>query len=209
MSLSDDAPPLSVKKSSWLRRLYDWTLSWAHKPHGTLALFIIAFLESSFFPIPPDILLIALCVGHPEKAMRKAFVCTAGSVLGGMLGYGIGWGMWGVMHDWFIPTVFSQANFDKVGLLYQDNAFIAIFTAAFTPIPYKVFTVTAGVFHVNFLTLVFASIIGRGMRFFLIAGLIRIYGAQVRNFIEKHFDRLAWLALILGIAGFAALKYFR
>jgi membrane protein YqaA with SNARE-associated domain len=207
MATSEEFSPPLVKKPGWLRRLYDWTLSWAHKPHGTMALFIIAFMESSFFPIPPDILLIALCVGHPEKAMRKALVCTVGSVLGGMAGYAIGWGAWGVMKDWFIPTVFSQANFDKVGLLFQDNAFLSIFTAAFTPIPYKVFTVTAGVFHVSFLALILASIVGRGMRFFLIAGLIRVFGAKVRLFIEKYFDILAWVALVVGIAGFVLLKY--
>jgi membrane protein YqaA with SNARE-associated domain len=192
-----------------LRRLYNWTLGWAERPGGAWALFVIAFMESSFFPIPPDVLLLALCVGAPRKSFKFALICSAGSVLGGMLGYAIGYGAWHAVKDFFIPYVFSQAAFDKVQQLYQGNAFLAILTAAFTPIPYKVFTIAAGVFNVNFWTLVTASIVGRSARFFMVGGLIFFFGARIKTLIEKYFDWFAWGLLALGIAGFVAIKYLK
>ncbi len=190
-----------------IRRLYNWTIGWADRPGGAWALFGIAFIESSFFPIPPDVLLLALCVGAPTRSFRFALICSAGSVLGGMFGYLIGYAAWHAVKGWFIPFVFSQALFDKVQVLYQGNAFLAVLTAAFTPIPYKVFTVAAGVFEVNFWTLVSASIVGRSARFFMVAGTIFFFGAQVKALIEKYFDWFAWALLALGIAGFVAIKY--
>ena len=191
----------------FIRRLYDWTTGWAHRPGGTWALFGIAFVESSFFPIPPDVLLVALCVGAPRKAFRLAFICSAGSVLGGMFGYLIGDMAWHVVKGWFIPYVFSQALFDKVQVLYQKNAFLAVLTAAFTPIPYKVFTIAAGVFQVSFSTLVAASIVGRSTRFFLVGGVLYFFGAPMKVLLEKYFDWFAWGLLALGICGFVAVKY--
>lgn len=190
-----------------IRRLYNWTIGWADRPGGAWALFLIAFVESSFFPIPPDVLLLALCVGAPKRSFRFALICSLGSVLGGMAGYAIGWGAWHAVKGMFIPYVFSQELFDKVQHLYQGNAFLAILTAAFTPIPYKVFTVAAGVFEVNFWTLVSASIVGRSARFFLVAGVIFAFGPTVKRLIEKYFDWFAWALLALGIAGFLAVKY--
>jgi membrane protein YqaA with SNARE-associated domain len=197
----------SEKPPGLIRRLYNWTVSWADKPGGSHALFWIAFLESSFFPIPPDILLIALCFGAREKWARYAFICTVGSVLGGIAGWSIGWGLWSVVHSWFIPFVFSQANFQMVEQLYQKNAFLAVFTAAFTPIPYKVFTVAGGVFGVNLFTLIAASIFGRAGRFFIVAGLIRIFGPTVKPFIEKHLEWCFLAATALLIGGFVIIKY--
>ncbi|MST94536.1 MAG: DedA family protein [Pedosphaera sp.] len=191
----------------FIRRLYNWTIGWADRPGGAWALFGIAFVESSFFSIPPDVLLLALCVGAPRKSFRFALICAAGSVLGGMFGYFIGYAAWHAVKGLFIPYVFSQALFDKVQVLYQGNAFLAVLTAAFTPIPYKVFTIAAGVFEVNFWTLVSASIVGRSARFFMVAGTIFFFGAQVKALIEKYFDWFAWALLALGIAGFIAIKY--
>ena len=192
-----------------IRRLYNWTVGWAERPGSSWALFFIAFAESSFFPIPPDVLLIALCVGASKKSFRFALICSVGSVLGGMFGYLIGYGAWHAVKDLFIPYVFSQAIFDKVQVLYQQNAFLSVLTAAFTPIPYKVFTVAAGVFEVNFLTLVSASILGRSARFFLVGGILFYFGPQMKTLLEKYFDWFAWGLLALGIAGFVALKYLR
>jgi membrane protein YqaA with SNARE-associated domain len=189
--------------------LYDWTVGWAQRPGSTWALFGIAFVESSVFPVPPDVLLLALSVGAPRRALWFAAVCAAGSVLGGMLGYAIGYGAWEVARGFFIPHIFSQEAFDHVGRLYQGNAFLAILTAAFTPIPYKVFTVAAGVFHVSFPVLVAASALGRSARFFLVAGAIYLFGAQVKSLIEKYFDWFAWALLALGVGGFVAIKYLR
>lgn len=201
-------PPAPIgRRPHLLRRLYDWTVGWAQRPGSTWALFGIAFVESSVFPVPPDVLLLALCVGAPRRALWFATVCAIGSVLGGMLGYLIGYAAWEVTRDFFIPHIFSQATFDQVGRLYQGNAFVAILTAAFTPIPYKVFTVAAGVFHVSFPALVLASALGRSARFFLVAGAIYLFGTQVKELIEKYFDWLAWALLALGVGGFLAVKY--
>jgi membrane protein YqaA with SNARE-associated domain len=192
-----------------LRRLYDWTLSWAEHPGGAWALFFIAVAESSVFPVPPDVLLIALAIGSVRSSFRFALICSVGSVTGGMLGYAIGWGAWLSVRDFFIPWVFSQAAFDQVQQLYQGNAFLAILTAAFTPIPYKVFTVAAGVFEVRFLTLVVASAVGRSARFFAVATVIYLFGARVKRLIERYFDWCATAFLILGVSGFVAVKYLR
>lgn len=191
----------------WLRRLYRWTISWADTPYGGIALFLIAFAESSFFPIPPDVLLIALCVGSQAKAFRFAAICGAGSVLGGMAGYAIGWGLWGTMHGVFIPHVFSQEVFDKVVKLYEQNAFWTVFTAAFTPIPYKVITIAAGVCQINFGALVLGSLLGRNMRFFLVAGSLYFFGARMKIFIEKYFDILSVIFTALLVGSFVVLKY--
>ncbi len=197
------------KPAHLLRRLYDWTVHWAERPSGAWALFCIAVIESSVFPVPPDVLLIALAVGAPKRALRFAAVCSVGSVLGGMIGYAIGWGAWQAVKGFFIPYIFSQAAFDRVAGLYQGNAFVAILGAAFTPIPYKVFTIAAGVFGVNFWTLVVASLIGRSARFFTVGGLIYIFGPRVKALIEKYFDWFALGLLILAIAGFVAVKYMK
>jgi membrane protein YqaA with SNARE-associated domain len=192
-----------------VRRLYDWTVGWADRPGGAWALFAIAFIESSFFPIPPDVLLIALCIGRPAQSYRFALICTVGSVLGGLGGWVIGKAAWHVVQGLFIPFVFSQATFDHVQRLYQGNAFVAILTAAFTPIPYKVFTVAAGVFDVGLTTLLVASILGRAGRFFAVGTVIYLFGARVRTLIDRYFDLFTWALLALGIAGFLAVRFMK
>lgn len=192
-----------------IRRLYDWTVGWADRPGGTWALFVIAFAESSFFPVPPDVLLIALCVGAPRASFRFALVSSVGSVLGGLFGWLLGAAAWHVLKDLFIPYVFPQSTFDHVQRLYQGNAFLAILTAAFTPIPYKVFTVAAGVLDVSLTTLLAASALGRSARFFLVASVFFLFGRQMRALIERYFDLLTWAFLALGVVGFLAVRYFR
>lgn len=191
-----------------LRKLYFWTLHWADTKHALPALFLISFTESSLFPIPPDILLMAMCFASPRKWFSYALVCTAASVLGGVLGWYIGFGFWGVTKDFFFNVIpgFTPEKFHKVELLYQNNAFLAVFAAAFTPIPYKVFTIAAGVCHVAVPTLVLASILGRGARFYLVAALIRLFGPAVKPFLEKHFEIATFILLIAAAAGFAAIK---
>lgn len=201
------AAPRVVGRPHAIRRLYEWTIGWADRPGGPWALFWIAFIESSFFPVPPDVLLLALCVGAAAKAFRFAFICSAGSVLGGMFGYFIGDVAWHAVRDWFIPLVFSQTLFDQVQVLYRENAFLAILTAAFTPIPFKVFTVAAGVFEVDLMTFCAASVLGRSARFFLVAGILYYFGPPVKRLLEKYFDRFAWALLALGAGGFVTLKY--
>jgi len=207
--MSNETPSKWKAATGWIRRLYDWTVQWAERPGGAWALFGIAFMESSFFPVPPDVLLLALSVGAPRRALWFACLCSAGSVLGGVFGYLIGHYAWEAVRGFFIPYVFSQAAFDRVATLYNDNAFVAILSAAFTPIPYKVFTVAAGVCGVNLGTLVVASALGRSARFFMVGGAVYWLGPRVKVWIERYFDWLAWALLVLGVGGFVALKYLR
>ncbi|MEG1608008.1 MAG: YqaA family protein [Mucinivorans sp.] len=196
-----------AKKSNFVRHFYDWVLHWADTPWGGVALFVLAFAESSFFPIPPDVLLIALCLGAPKKAFRYAVICTVASVLGACLGYGIGLWAWSGMQDWFIPHVFSQEGFASVGAMYEQWNFWAVFTAGFTPIPYKIFTIAAGAFGINFMMFVVASIVGRAGRFFLISFLIYKFGPSIKHFIDKYFNLLAVAFTVLLIGGFVLVKY--
>jgi membrane protein YqaA with SNARE-associated domain len=203
-----------------MRGVYDWTLAWASTPYATPALFILAFVEASFFPIPPDVLLMALALGRPQRSFFYVAVCTVGSVAGAVLGWYIGLGLWAGFGTaaacpeyaggaWIFEHVpgFTCERFALVQDLYQDNAWMTLFTAAFTVIPYKVFTIAAGVFRVSIVTLVFASIVGRGARFALVGGLIYFFGPQVKEFIEKRFDLLALLFTLLLIGGFVVVKY--
>lgn len=189
------------------RRLYTWVLGWADTKYGVPALAIVSFAESSFFPVPPDPLLMALSLGKPKRAFWYALVCSVMSVLGGIFGYFIGWALWGLMSSFFLTYVFSPEAFDFVRAQYEQNAFLAILGAAITPIPYKVFTVSAGVFHINLLYLILASAIGRSARFFLEAGLVYFFGEQIRNFIDKYFNLLVTLFFILVLAGFFIVKF--
>lgn len=181
-------PPRAVPRWALHRRLYDWVLSQAHHKHGTLALFLLAFAESSFFPVPPDVLQIALTLERRGRAFFYAAVSAAGSVVGGVVGYLIGWGLWEVVSPYFFRHVFSEELFHRVERLYQQHDFWVIFVAAFTPIPYKVFTIAAGVFHVSLPMFVLASAVGRSGRFFLVAGLLWKFGAPVRRFIDRWFN---------------------
>ncbi|GHT40414.1 cytochrome b561 [Planctomycetales bacterium] len=190
------------------RRLYDWILSWAETPYGSPALFVMAFAESSFFPIPPDVLQIALSVSKPARAFWYATVSLVGSVLGALLGYYIGYKLWETTQDFFFAAhVFSRENFQYVESLYHQNAFWSIFTAAFTPVPYKIFTIAAGVCSIHLHTLIIASIIGRGMRFYLVAALFFFLGPAIKTWIEKYFDILAIVFTVLLVGGFVAIKY--
>jgi membrane protein YqaA with SNARE-associated domain len=190
----------------WLRRLYEWTLSWAEGPWGPAALGVLAFTESSFFPIPPDPLLMALCLGNPRKSLRFATLCTGASVVGGVFGYAIGHYLWEAVDKFFFAYVpgFTEKNFLFVQARYQENAFLAIFAAAFTPIPYKVFTVASGVFQTGLPVLITASILGRGMRFFGVAILLRWLGPPAKHFIDRYFNLLTVIFFILVVLGFWA-----
>lgn len=191
-----------------MRRAYDWVLSWAETPYGAVALAALSFAEASFFPIPPDVLLIALCIGKREKSMWYAGVCAVASLFGGILGYLIGWGFWEATDEFFYTYVFSEAKFAAVQSYYHQYDFWIVFIAAFTPIPYKIITIAAGVCEINFGMFLIASIIGRSMRFYLVAGLIYLFGAPIKSFIEKRFNALTIAFVILLFGGFAALKYF-
>ena len=192
---------------SWIRSLYDWVLHWAETPYGAPALFILAFAESSFFPIPPDVLLIALAISIPAKSFRYAGLALAGSVLGAFLGYYIGWGLYESIGVQIIEFYDVADQFARVGDMYNDNAFVAIAISGFTPIPYKVFTIAAGVFKVNIPVLVAASLVGRAGRFFLVGALIWKFGKPIKEFIDRYFNLVTILFTILLVGGFVVIKY--
>jgi membrane protein YqaA with SNARE-associated domain len=199
-----------------LRRLYDWVLHWAETPYGPAALFVLAFIESSFFPIPPDALLIALCLGMRRLSFRFALYCTIASVLGAMLGYAIGHYMWynaAGEYTWIakfffdhIPG-FTQQAFANIEMQYNKWDFWIIFTAGFTPIPYKLFTITSGIFNINIPMFIIASVVSLGARLFIVAFLICLFGENIRAFIDKYFNTLALVFTVLLIGGFVLVKY--
>jgi len=190
-----------------LRRLYDWVLSWTHKKYSSAALFVLAFSESSFFPVPPDVLQIALSVSKPKKSFFYALIASIGSVLGGILGYFIGLFLFDTIGSLIINSLGYQAQFNSVGGLYKSYAFLAILVSAFTPIPFKVFTIAAGFWQVGLLPLIAASIVGRSARFFLVATLIYYFGPKIKEFIDKYFNLLTMIFIILLIGGFIIVKY--
>ena len=190
------------------RKLYDWVLHWAETPYGSWALFLLAFSESSFFPVPPDVLLIALAVAVPRKSMRFALICSVGSVLGGCFGYLIGWQFMSALGEKIVAFYGLGDKVDYIGDLYRTYDAWAIAIAGFTPIPYKVFTIAAGMFKINFFVFTLASLISRSARFFLVGGLIYLFGSSIQRFIEKYFNFLAVAFTLLLIAGFIVLKRF-
>ncbi len=191
-----------------LRRLYSWVLQWAETAYGTWALFILAFCESSFFPIPPDILLIALAVAIPKRSLYYALVCSAGSVLGGCLGYLIGWQFMVGIGEKIISFYGLTEKVEYIRSLYMQYDALAIGIAGFTPIPYKVFTISAGALSINFSVFVIASLVSRSMRFFLVGWLIYRFGTGIQAFIERYFNTLAVAFTVLLVAGFVIIKYF-
>jgi len=187
--------------------MYDWTVSWSHKKSSGYALFGIAFIESSFFPVPPDVLLIPLVAANPKSWWRKALICTAGSVSGAFLGYFIGvlfYETIGIAIINFYNLHDSAATLNK---MYADNAFITILAGAFTPIPYKLMTILAGFSKISLLILFAASALGRGGRFFIVAAALRLFGPKIQYVIEKYFNILSVIFFVLLVLGFAAVKY--
>ncbi len=198
------ASPAPRRAAGLHRRLYDWVIGWADTRHGAAALFILAAAESSFFPIPPDVLLIALVLGAPRRWFRLAAICTVGSVVGGVIGYGIGAGLIDTVGAAIIRAYHAEEYYERVVDLYARYDAWLLLAAAFTPIPYKVFTIASGTLSMNLLSFTLVSLLGRGARFFLVAVLLRWFGPPLRVFIERYFNLLT-LVLLAAIAGGFAL----
>lgn len=191
-----------------MRRLYDWVIGWADSPRSEWALVAIAFAESSFFPIPPDILLIVLAVAIPARAFRLALITTVGSVAGGVLGYVIGHEFYDLIGGPIVRFYSAEDQYQRISELYQRYDAFAVAVAGLTPIPYKVATITAGFFDVDFGRFVLASLGSRSLRFFFIGGLIRAFGSRARAFIERYFDILSIIFLVLLVAGFLIVGWY-
>lgn len=196
----------TVAAPGMLRRLYDVCMGWISGKYGPWALFLIAFVESSFFPLPPDVFLIAMCVSLPALSFRYAAICSIGSVLGGAFGYGLGY--------WFMDGVGMQIvnwyglvdKYEVVQQYFKEYDVWIVGTAGFTPIPYKLFTITAGFVQSNFISFMVISLLARSARFFLVAGLIWKFGPQIKYFIDRYFNILSIAFVVLLAGGFVLIK---
>ena len=202
-------------KVNVLKRLYAWLLHWAGTPYGGAVLCVWAFAESSFFPIPPDAFLIAMVLGARLRAFAFAGLASVASVLGGIAGYIIGYYLWWaepeVLSAWanfFFAHVpgFTVEQFMRVQSLYEAWNFWVVFTARFTPIPYKVITISAGAFDISFVVFVLASAVSRAARFFLVAWLLWKFGEPIKEFIDRRFNVLSIAFVVLLLGGFYLVK---
>ena len=194
-----------------LRKIYEWTLSLAERRLSGLWLGLLSFAEASFFPIPPDVLLIPLCLGKMKKAFKFAFICSIASVLGGVAGYAIGAFAWDELSGLFFQYIpgFTPEKFDQLKSWYEEWGWPLVFIAGFSPIPYKIFTVASGVLGMALWPFIMASAISRSARFFLVAFLLAKFGEPMKEKIDKHFNLLALLFGVLLIGGIVVLKFLR
>lgn len=178
-------------------RMRQWTLSWAHSPHAALSLFFIAFIEASFFPIPPDVLMIAILLINAERWWFYAGLTTVGSVLGGILGYLIGLGFYEVIGAKIVEIYKLRDVVDLVGGQFEQNAFLTVFIAALTPlIPFKVITIASGIFKIPILAMIFGAILGRSLRYFTVAFAAKILGRQLQETIFNYFSVFSLLFIL-------------
>jgi len=199
--------PRTGRRPHVVRRLYDWVLHWAETPYGTPALGVLAFAESSFFPVPPDVLLIALAVSKPKRSFRYATVCSAASVVGGFFGYLIGFALMQAVGIPLLKAYGYLDQFNELSAKFEAYQFWGVLLAALTPIPYKVFTIAAGSVHMDLLFFAVASLIGRSARFFAVAALIRCFGPPVKRLIERYFNLATLLFFALLVLGFVVVRY--
>jgi len=196
------------KLTELLRGMKTWVEGFADRPSAGWSLFAIAFVESSFFPIPPDVLLIAMSIAAPKKSYRYALICTAGSVCGAFLGYFIGYALFETVGRPILEFYGALGQFEVVLSNYRENGILALFIAGFTPIPFKLFTIAAGFNQtLDLTTLAVGSIVGRSARFFLVGSLLYFYGATIKTFLDRYFDRLSLAFVILLVLGFVAIKF--
>ncbi|MCX7565303.1 VTT domain-containing protein [Sulfitobacter sp. F26169L] len=190
-----------------IQRLYDWTLSLAEHRHALWVLALVSFLESSMFPIPPDIIMIPMIIARPNRAFVIAGVALVASVLGGLLGYGIGALAYDALGEPILRALGKADSMAEFATRFNDLGFWAVLTAGVTPFPYKVITIMSGWTAMPLGTFIITSIIARGLRFFLVALLLWKFGAPVRDFIEKRLPLMFTLAVALLIGGFFAVKF--
>ena len=191
-----------------LRSLYNWTMEKAAHPAAEWWLAFFCFVEASFFPIPPHPLLGLMCLAEPNKALRFGIVATLSSVAGGLLGYTIGWGMYDLIGAWLLGTLGLAESFPSAACYLREYDWEAIILAGSTPIPFKLLTITAGFVGMSLVTFVLASLIGRGMIFFTIGVLFRIFGAPIKRFIDQYLGTVTTLFVVLVVAGILAITQF-
>jgi membrane protein YqaA with SNARE-associated domain len=190
-----------------LRRLYDWTISLAASPNALPTLGVVSFVESSFFPIPPDAMIIPMVLARPERAWTVALVATVTSVIGGMLGYAIGYYLFETVGMKVIAFYGLQGRFEDFRQMYAQWGLWIILIKGMTPIPYKLVTIASGAAAFSFPVFVVASIITRGLRFFLVAALLKYYGPPIRNFIERRLTLVTTIFVVGLVGGFVVIRY--
>jgi len=193
-------------KARMIRGLYNWTMGLAEHPRALWALFLVSFVESSFFPIPPDILMIPMIIARPNKAWLIAGVCTVASVLGGLLGYYIGWGLLETVGRPIIEFYGKQDSFEEVAKVFNENGALAVIIAGVTFLPFKVVTIFSGVTGLSLPVFIASAVFARALRFFVVAALLYKYGEPIRDFIEKRLGLMFVLFCVLLIGGFYVLK---
>lgn len=191
----------------FIRKMYNWVVGWAEKPSAEKALGGISFAESSFFPIPPDPLIIAMTTARPKRWFRIASIATVASVLGGVAGYFIGMFLFATVGQWIITTYSLQEQFTAASDLFREFALLAVLIGGFTPIPYKLVAIAAGAVPVSLPIFILGSILSRGGRFYLVAGIMSYFGKRYKDTIEKYIDGLGFLFILLVVAGVVAVKY--
>lgn len=191
-----------------LRRLYDRTIALASKPHAMWALGGVSFTESSFFPIPPDALLIPMVLARPDRGWTIALVCTVASVLGGVFGYAIGYFLYETLGQWLINLYGMQAAGEQFRAGYAEWGLWIILIKGLTPIPYKLVTIVSGAAAFDIWVFIAASILTRGVRFYVEVGLLKIFGPAIRRFVEKYLTLVATGLLVVVVAGFVVVGKF-
>ena len=188
---------------SWL---YDKVIGWSKHPHASYYLSALSFAESSFFPIPPDVMLAPMSLARPNKAWWFAFLTTVTSVLGGILGYFIGAFAFEFIEPWILSSSYSS-KFETAKVWFDEWGIWVVFVAGFSPIPYKLFTVTAGLLSLAIIPFIIASFIGRGSRFFLVAGLLKYVGPKLEPLVLKYVEWIGWITVLLLIVAIVYFKY--
>ena len=191
-----------------LRGLYDWTMDKASHPHAVGWLAFFCFIEASFFPIPPHPLLGLMCLAEPNKALRFGIVATLSSVAGGLFGYLIGWGMYDLVGEWLLGALGLTDSFPQAACYLKQYDWEAIVIAGATPIPFKLMTITAGFIGMNLVTFTLASLAGRGMIFFTVGLLFRIFGAPIKRFIDQYLGTVTTVFVVLVVGGILVLTQF-
>lgn len=190
-----------------LRRLYDWTLSLAARPSAPYALAAVSFAESSFFPVPPDVMLVPMMLARPDRAWTYALICTVASVVGGVLGYLIGLFLYDSIGSWLFQVYGLTEGAETFRHSYAEYGHWVILLKGLTPIPYKLVTITSGFASYSLFWFVVLSVITRGARFFFIALLMTRFGPMIKSLIDRHFNLIAAAAIVALVGGFVAFRY--
>ena len=191
-----------------LRKLYDWTLEKSKDPKAPWFLAIISFSESSFFPIPPDIILIPMVIAKRAKAWSFAFICTISSVLGGVAGYLIGYFFYLTIGEFIIELYSYQSEYSDFQSKYEGDIWLwFVFFAGLTPFPFKIITIASGALKINMISFIAIALVSRGLRFYLVATLLKFFGNYIKEYIDKYFNLFTFVFFILLIGGFIFFKY--